>query len=284
MQVPPDALPPRPGVVAHVVGAVRVAAVLVLVVVSTVVVIGAALLPVRVRGVRLAAWAATAVCRLVLSVAGVTFRVEERDVLRAHRGFVFFNHLSFLDPVVLVAATPLRFLATQGVRSIPLVGWMATALGTIYVHRGQTESREAARDRLRDAVAQSPTPVALAPEGKIGPGPGVLPFRRGAFEVAADAGAPVLLVALRFEPHAHALWVDDEWLLRALWRLCARRGPFTATVTPLPPALVVGERPDAAAAEAERRLDRFLVDGAPPDPRAEAASGAGPARPPRPGR
>jgi 1-acyl-sn-glycerol-3-phosphate acyltransferase len=242
-----------------VLGAVRVAAVLVLIVVGTVVLLAAALLPVRVGGARPAQHVAAAVCRAFLWATGTRLVVEGRGALRAHRGFVFFNHLSFLDPVVLVAARPLRFLSTQGVRSIPFVGWMATALGTIYVHRGREASRDAARQKLRAAVARSRTPVALAPEGEIGPGPGVLPFRRGAFEVAADADAPVLLVALRFEPHAYALWRDGEWLVGPLWRLCARRRPFTATVTALPPALPVDADPAGAAAEAERRLDAVLV-------------------------
>ena len=163
-----------------------------------------------------------------------------------------------LDPLVLVAATPFRFLSTLGVRFLPLVGWMATALGTIYVNRGRAASREAARGALREAVHHSPTPVALAPEGRIGPGPGVLPLRHGAFEVAADADAPVLLVALRFEPRAYALWADGEWLTRPLWRLCARTVPVVATVTPLAPALRPAGPPAALAAAAERRFNEAL--------------------------
>ena len=260
MHVPPDALPPRPSPADAALGVVRVAAVLLLLVVGTVILLGAALLPVRLGRARPAQHVAAGICRAFLWITGSRLVVEGADTLRRHRGFVFFNHLSFLDPIVLVAARPLRFLATRGVRSIPFVGWMATALGTIYVDRGQDESREAARAALRAAVARSPTPVALAPEGRIGPGPGVLPFRRGAFEVAADAGAPVLLVALRFEPHAYALWQDEEWLVGPLWRLCARRRPFTATVAALPPALAVGDDPAGAAAEAERRLDAVLLD------------------------
>lgn len=271
MHVPPALLPPRPGPAAAALGAARVAAVLALLVVGTVAVLAAALVPLRVRGVRLAVWAAVALSRALLGAMGVRLRVDRPDALRRHRGFVFFNHLSYLDPLVLLATAPLRFLSTQGVRSIPLVGWTAAALGTLFVNRGRDESREAARRALRAAVRESPTPVALAPEGRIGPGPGVLPFRRGAFEVAADAEAPVLLVALRFAPHPYALWADGEWLLRAVWRLCARRGPFTATVTPLPPSLRAGRSPADAAAEAERRLDRFLrTEPAPPAVRAAA--------------
>ena len=264
----PDALAdlPRPGPVAMLVGAVRVLAVLVLLVLGTVALVAAALVPVRPRGVRLAVWAAVGVCRALLAVTGTRVSVENRAALRAHRGFVFFNHLSFLDPVVLMAAAPTRFLATVGVRRIPFVGWIAQAAGTLFVNRGRDESREAARHALRAAVAEGITPVALAPEGGIGPGPGVLPLRHGAFEVATDADADILLVVLRFEPPGYAVW-NRELLIVPLWRLCARTGPFTVRVAALAPALETRPNGDAAADpealadEATRRFNRALEEG-----------------------
>ena len=260
MQVPPDALPPRPTPAEALLGSLRFTAVLVLLVGGTVALLGASLVPARLGGVRPAEHVALGLCRAFLHVTGVTLRVEHPARLRDHHGFVFFNHLSWLDPLVLFAVRPLRFLSTLGVRSLPFVGWMATALGTVYVHRGRDASREQAREALREAVAASETPVAVAPEGQIGPGPGVLPFRHGAFEVAADAEADVLLVALRYEPYAHAVWQDREWLTTALWRVVARTGPFVATVTPLVPTLdPEADAPAALAAEAERRLDAALI-------------------------
>lgn len=260
MQASPDELPPRPTAAAALLGAARVAAVILLVVGGTVLLLGAALLPVRLGAVTPAERVAVGLCRAFLRVTGLTLRVEDRERLREHRGFVFFNHVSWLDPIVLVAVRPLRFLSTLGVRFLPFIGWMATALGTIYVNRGRDASREAARHALREAVHRSPTPVALAPEGKIGAGPGVLPFRHGAFEVAADAEAPVLLVAVRFEPRAYSLWVNREWLIFPLWRLCARTVPVVATLTPLAPVLdPEADRPADLAAEAALRLDAVLV-------------------------
>jgi len=230
MHVPPEALPPRPGPLAVAVGIARVAATLALAVIGMLVLMLAALVPWphgRVRPVEhVAGWLA----RACLWIAGVRREVAGLDRLRGHDGFVFFNHVSYLDPVVLVAARPMRFLSTQGVRRLPLIGPMATTLGTIYVHRGRDDSRAAAREALRGAVRQSPVPVALAPEGRIGDGQSVLPFRHGAFEVAAEADAPVVLVGLRFRPHAYLLWQEGEWVLTAYWRLCARTVPVVATL------------------------------------------------------
>lgn len=263
MQVLPDDLPPRPSSREIAVGVLRVGAVLVLLVVGTGVLLAVSLVPTPIRSRSPAERVAVALCRAFLWITGVELQIDEAEVLREHRGFVFFNHVSWLDPLVLVAAAPFRFLSTLGVRFLPFVGWMATALGTIYVNRGRAASREAARSALREGIRSSPTPVAIAPEGRIGPGPGVLPFRHGAFEVAADAEAPVLLVALQFEPRPYALWADGEWLARPLWRLCARTVPVVARVTPLTPALLPDAPASVLAATAERRMNEALGVGQP---------------------
>ena len=122
-------------------------------------------------------------------------------------------------------------------------------------------------------MRSSPVPVALAPEGGIAPGPGVLPLRRGAFEVAAEAGAPVLLVALRVEPRAATRWEAGEWLLAPLWRACARSTPLAITVRALPPALDAGRA--GAASEAERRLNAALGVRPAPAARTGGAVAAG---------
>ncbi len=263
-----DALP-RPGPLALLLGVLRMLAVFGLLVFGTAVLLAAALVPVRPRGVRLAQWVAVGIARAFLRITGTRLVTRAPEALRTHRGFVFFNHLSYLDPVVLLAVAPVRFLATQGVRRIPFIGWIATAVGTLYVHRGRDESREQARVALRAAVAEGSTPVALAPEGGIGPGPGVLPLRHGAFEVATDADADVLLVALQFDPPGYAVW-QGEWLVGPLWRLCARTGPFTVRLSTLAPVLETrpgGSHgsgagqvadPAALAAEATARLEAAL--------------------------
>lgn len=241
---------PSPGPRAVALGVLRMAAAAGLLAAGTVAVLAASLwprLPDRVGPVERLA---QALARGLLAVAGVRRQSGGLAEIAGHRGFVFFNHASYLDPLVLAAAAPMRFLAAAGVRRLPLVGWIATALGTLYVHRGREASRVAARKLLAQAVRQSPVPVALAPEGRIGPGDVLLPFRHGAFEVAAETGAPVLMVALRFEPHAAVLWHDGEWLVRAFWRLCARTAPVAVEVVALPPARTV--RPGCGPGEAGR--------------------------------
>lgn len=248
-----DRPPPehRPGPVAVAVGAVRLAAVLVLAILGALVVLLAALLPVRVRGARPALWVVVALARLFVLLFGLRLRCPDPGTLRRHHGLVFINHLSYLDPVVIEALAPVRFLATAGVQRLPFIGWIARAIGTVFVERGQAESRTASRSLVVEKLERRAyPPIVIAPEGQIGPGGGVLPFRHGALAVARDAGVPILPLVLRFEPLGAAAWLDGEWILRALWRLAARTSPFTATVTPLPP-VTLGAEVDLAAAAVE---------------------------------
>lgn len=255
---------PRPGPLAILLGGLRVAAIVALLALATPVLLLSLLVPVRLGGVRLVLRVGQGICQTFLAICGVRREVDGLDRLRAHRGMVFFNHPSFLDPLVVMAASPVRFLGAAGVRRIPFVGAMARAAGTLFVNRGDAESRAAAREAMREAMARSTTPVALAPEGGIWNEPGVGPLRHGAFEVAADAGAEVLLVALAYSNRSRLRWGHGEWLVGPLWRLCARTTSFTATLR------VVGEAsprsPDieAAAERAQALLARALgVEEAP---------------------
>ncbi|MDX1419706.1 MAG: lysophospholipid acyltransferase family protein [Rubricoccaceae bacterium] len=250
----------RPGPVAVLVGVVRILLVLAVAAAGALAVPLAALVPGRVRGVRPGLWVVVALARLFVGLFGIRLRGSAPDALRRHEGLVFINHLSYLDPVVVEAVTPVRFLATAGVRRLPFIGWIARSVGTVFVDRKDEESRAASREALIGALSERPCPpIVIAPEGQIGPGDRVLPFRHGALAVAQDAGVAVLPVVLQFDPFDAAVWLPDEWILRALWRLAARTTPFTATVTPLPLVTLGPEDDPAAVASAlQSRFDAAL--------------------------
>ena len=69
------------------------------------------------------------VARAVLRFLNV--HVNSKDIARIQQfdGFIFPNHISYLDIVVLVAITPVRFLAKVEVKSWPVVGLIAGAIG-----------------------------------------------------------------------------------------------------------------------------------------------------------
>ena len=225
----------------------------------------AALVPGHYGGARLAVWVTVGLSRLFVLLFGIRLHCTDSASLQRHRGLVFINHLSYLDPVVVGALAPVRFLSTAGVRRLPFIGWIARAVGTVFVNRGDAASRAASRDALVQGLTRHPSPpIVLAPEGQIGPGTSVLPFRHGAFEVARDAGVPILPLVLRFAPVEAAAWHKGEWILRALWRLAAHTAPFSATITVLEPVRLSPSDDVAAVAELLRtRYERILTDARP---------------------
>ena len=226
----------EPGALDILVGVLRFAVAIPVVIVGAVVVLLTVLFPVRIRGARLSLWIVVGLCRLFVVLFGIRLRCTDPEALKQHRGLVFINHLSYLDPLIVEAVAPTRFLSTAGVRALPFIGWIAQSIGTVFVNRGDDESRTASRDAVvRKLRTQTTPPITLAPEGQIGPGYPVLPFRHGAFEIAVEAGVPILPVVLQFDPLDTAAWLKGEWIPKAVWRLAARTTPFAATVTPLAP-------------------------------------------------
>lgn len=264
----------RPGALEMVLGALRVGGVLVLAGIGAILVLAAVLVPGRVAGARPAQWLTVAIARTFLAITGVRLAAPPARDIRGHHGLVFINHLTYLDPVIVYARGPVRFLAAAGLRTLPFVGQIAMAVGTVFVNRGSRESRAASRRRIRETLERTPAPpVTLAPEGQIGPGGGVLPFRRGAFEVSVETGLPILPLVLAYDPFDAVIWHQKELLLIALWRLTARRGGVRATIIALPVitpgAAGTEEEIDAEAArlaalaEAEfgKALQRFVDRG-----------------------
>ncbi|MEL6703743.1 MAG: lysophospholipid acyltransferase family protein [Bacteroidota bacterium] len=216
-------------------------AVLRLVLLVTIVLIGGlamvllAPIPIRLRGIRLAAWPQVAMARSALVVGNVWVRCDDRRALRAHEGLVFPNHLSFVDIAILLSIVPVRFMATQGVAKLPVIGWLATMIGTVYVNRGSDRGRAQARQEAGEALKREPyPPLAIFAEGGIGPGDQVLPLRHGAFGLAAEHGLGIRPVAIAYDPLAIARWEKPTSLWRVMWRIASFPGPLRVRVTPLP--------------------------------------------------
>lgn len=193
----------------------------------------AALLPFSIRGYRPSFLILSYFVGRLLRLWNVQIVCPEQAQLANFAGFIFPNHVSYLDVMVVVALTPVRFLAKAEVRRMPLIGWIARAIGCVFVDRTDKASRQAARQSL--ARLNHFPPIALYPEGKRGPGDALLPFRYGAFELVTDVGAPLLPCIISYNRLDVAIWHRGESILRALWRLASFAGPLVVTVTLLTP-------------------------------------------------
>ena len=122
-------------------GFYRLAAIVIAILMGMLVILVTSPLPIRIRRVRLAAWPVTLLARLFVLLFNIKIEAENPWRLLRHYGFILPNHCSALDIVTILYYLPARFLAAMEVRRRPLIGWIAQAIGTVFVERENRASR-----------------------------------------------------------------------------------------------------------------------------------------------
>ena len=130
------------------------------------------------------------------AMRGLGIRIGVMGVFPEH-GALISNHLSYLDIVVFAAVHPCVFVSKAEIKGWPVVGWMTTMSGTVYVERGHGGSAMRARKGMQDAV-DAGLPVVFFPEGTTSNGSGLLKFHSGLLSQVIDAGSPVTAAYLRY--------------------------------------------------------------------------------------
>ncbi len=137
--------------------------------------------------------------RLGVRVAGIRVRVVGLEHVPAAPCIVMSNHVSNLDPPVLLPAIPGKssVMLKQSLMRIPLLGTAMRMGKFVPVARGH--SRE---DAVRSVAAAAEALRAglhlmVFPEGTRSPDGRLLPFRKGAFFLATETGAPIVPVVIR---------------------------------------------------------------------------------------
>ena len=214
---------------------VRILLLLLVIGIGTLLVLLLSFVPLRVGGARLATWPVVLMARLFMQIVGIDYDCPSPATVRNHHGLIFCNHTSFIDTLMVLCLTPARFLSTQGVRKLPLIGQIAVALETIFLNRRSQDARAASRTAIAEALrTHTYPPLVLFPEGSIGPGHTVLPLRHGAFEIAQQEQIAILPCALYYEPLDVMTWYDTKATLPAMtWRLAMQRQRVKAHLLPL---------------------------------------------------
>ncbi len=133
------------------------------------------------------------------------------------------NHISWVDITIVYATQYCRFVSKADVHHWPVIGHLATQVGTLFIER---ESR---RDAMRvvhqmAASLQSGDVLAVFPEGTTSDGRDLLPFHANLLQAAIAADAPVQALALSFvegpsgQISLAPAYVGNDTLLGSIWR------------------------------------------------------------------
>lgn len=106
------------------------------------------------------------------------------------------NHQSQLDPPFLLGAIPVHavYIAKKELKWVPFLGWAAAAAGAIFVDRSNRE-RAVASLHAAAMKVKGGRNVVIFPEGTRTTTGDLLPFKKGGFNLALDAGVPIVPVA-----------------------------------------------------------------------------------------
>lgn len=142
---------------------------------------------------RLAWWGET-----VVRVSQARLVVSGKEHLPADKACLMMsNHPSWFDIMVLLhAVTPsLRMVTKQELFRVPIWGQALRASGFIAIDRSNREKAIASLAQARAEITRG-TPVWIAPEGTRARDGRLLPFKKGGFVLAIEAGIPILPIGL----------------------------------------------------------------------------------------
>jgi|SRR5262249_2180801 len=194
-------------------------------------------------------WWANWGARTWLRLGGVDVKVSGRESLDPNQPYVFVsNHRSYLDAAPLFAYTGRRMgmVAKKELLKAPILGY---AMGFVNVVAIDRSNRERAVETLRVATERLRSGVSfgVCPEGtRARPGQ-MLPFKKGAFHMAVQAGVPIVPIALKNSDTLMGKGTGEAW-------------PGTIEMVILPPVETSWVSNDAELDELVRQVEQMIMN------------------------
>lgn len=120
-----------------------------------------------------------------------------------------YSHASNLDPFIIAAVQPLacKWVGKKDLFVMPLIGWMALALGYLPINRGNRDKAVQSLSEAGQRIKEYGRVIAISPEGtrsKIGQ---LADFKKGPFHLQEQTQVPVLPCTIQ---GAFELWPPGE--------------------------------------------------------------------------
>ena len=141
------------------------------------------------------------------------------------------NHQSNFDLFMLGSVVPRRTvtIGKTSLRWVPIFGQIYWLAGNVLIDRGDATKAKAAMVKTTDALQHQDTSIWVFVEGTRNLGKGLLPFKKGAFQMAISAGVPIVPICCSNYKRTMRL---NRW----------RTGPLR--IRALPPISTEGMTPD----------------------------------------
>ena len=131
-------------------------------------------------------------------IAGVKVVTEGLVALDRSRSYIFMcNHVSNLDPPIVVPVLPGRttILVKKELFKVPILGWAMRMASLVPVDRSNRDAAIASLGKASE-VMKAGLHMTIFPEGTRSIDGRLLPFKKGPFHLALDAGMPIVPVTV----------------------------------------------------------------------------------------
>jgi 1-acyl-sn-glycerol-3-phosphate acyltransferase len=204
--------------------------------------------------------------RELLAILNIGLQIEGAQPAHREGGcLIVANHISWLDIYVLNMIHPARFIAKSEVRDWPIIGWLASRCGTIFIARATRQDTSKINRQVSRLLEQG-AHIGLFPEGTTTDGSRIGHFHSSLLQPAIDSGARLCPIALRYQDDdgklgSAAVFIGETTLAQSIWRIlrCKRLNALVMFTPALPTGS--GNR-RVLALTAQTAIARALQDAA----------------------
>lgn len=137
----------------------------------------------------------------ILFLSGIKYSVSGLDNIQTENKSYFFasNHASALDIPLAFAGIPIWLVSIAKIelKSIPILGWVMTTAGHVFVDRKNKEKAFSSLEIAKKTLNKNPRSILIFPEGTRTVNGELMDFKTGGLKMAIDLGIPIVPIACK---------------------------------------------------------------------------------------